>query len=218
MCQAGEEGYANGNVNSSQLPAWMTILYSCLAHTWRGQRICCEAEHRCSAYTIIIHRAAIKHAVPQAFILTSFRLHDSVSSVVFGTNIETIYLYSIVLHIYECMQYCGSNVDIRVTVTCCAFEPNWTWAWCTHKHILYKHKWRMRVYNESLRSRHLVRSCFIMGMFQFWPKLKQNASAVCYVRQKERKRKDLPSGCFMVSASGKNGWCEGLPCCNLNAV
>lgn len=33
MCQAGEEGYANGSVNSSQLPAWMTILYSCLVHT-----------------------------------------------------------------------------------------------------------------------------------------------------------------------------------------
>ena len=33
MCQAREEGYANGNVNSSQLNAWMAILHSCLVHT-----------------------------------------------------------------------------------------------------------------------------------------------------------------------------------------
>lgn len=39
------------------------------------------------------------------------------------------------------------------------------------------------------------------------------------IREKESKReKDLPSGCFLISASGKIGRCEGLSCCNLDAV
>lgn len=87
----GRGGYASGSVNSSQLPAWVTILYSCFALTWRGQGICCEAERRRSTHASAVRWAATyTHGAPRALISTCF---------FFWNEFDLIYLNSSVFKI-----------------------------------------------------------------------------------------------------------------------